>query len=203
MKRESTGSVSNGFSHQSDGKLHPRFSRESSGGDALRPYPLAMVSGSLYNIALIRAIPRSSIVSSWRLKVEMRSGSRSGLASGAVVSDLKRKSGRSPTREQFRIAHFAVDFDGRVIETEERWRETIVELFLTAAVELGAFFAAAPVEPGWKVNRNNRLWADAATESVHFLRGRLWQGLPSSSVWMSWFGRPYRDLWTRHCNLSK
>lgn len=101
-----------------------------------------------------------------------------------------------PEEEHLRVARVTVDFDGRVLEEDERWREAVVDLFVRAASSFGAFFAAAQVEPGWTVTRNNRLYATAATlpeGAEHILRGLLWQGLPPVPVWLSWFGGPYRE----------
>ncbi len=101
-----------------------------------------------------------------------------------------------PEDDPYRVAHFEIDFDGRVLEADPPWRETIVELFLAAAIELGAFYAAAQVEPGWTVTRSNRLYMTAENlwQAEHFLRGRLWQGLPPVPLWLSWYGHPYSDL---------
>jgi hypothetical protein len=101
-----------------------------------------------------------------------------------------------PEDERFRIGKLEVSFDGNLIAADERWREAIVEPFVRGAETFGAFFAAAQVEPGWTVSRNNRPWATSAVvqESEHFLRGRLWQGLPPVPVWLSFYGHPYRDL---------
>jgi hypothetical protein len=97
--------------------------------------------------------------------------------------------------DHLRIGHIELDFDGRVLGADARWREAIVDLFVAAATQFGAFYAAAQVEPGWQVTRNNRLFATAATlPGEHFLRGRLWQGLPPVPVWLSWFGPAYKDL---------
>ena len=101
-----------------------------------------------------------------------------------------------PEDERFRIGKLEVSFDGNLIAADERWREGIVELFVRGAETFGTFFAAAQVEPGWTVSRNNRPWATAAVvqESEHFLRGRLWQGLPPVSIWLGFYGDPYREL---------
>jgi hypothetical protein len=98
--------------------------------------------------------------------------------------------------DRFRVGRIEVSFDGRVAEADTRWREAIVNLFIHGAETFGAFFAAAQVEPGWTVTRNNRLYATASSvqESEHILRGQLWQGLPPVPVWLSWYGDPYRDL---------
>jgi hypothetical protein len=87
-------------------------------------------------------------------------------------------------------------FDGHLIAADERWREAVVHLFVRGAEVFGAFFAAAQLEPGWIVSRNNRPFAQAESvqESEHFLRGMWWQGLPPVPVWLSWYGGPYREL---------
>jgi len=106
-----------------------------------------------------------------------------------------------PEDEPVRIAYVGMDFDGRVLEQDARWRESVVDLFVAAASELGAFFAASQVEPGWTVTTNNRLYATAKTmrqSGERFLRGRLWQGLPPVPMWLSWFGGPYRELVAPH-----
>ncbi|HSD09649.1 MAG TPA: hypothetical protein VLF14_01595 [Candidatus Binatia bacterium] len=98
--------------------------------------------------------------------------------------------------ERFRVGRLEVSFDANLVAADERWRESIVALFARGAELFGAFFAAAQVEPGWIVTRNNRLFAraDSIGQGEHFLRGRLWQGLPPVPVWLSWYGGPYRDL---------
>ena len=100
-----------------------------------------------------------------------------------------------PDDEPYRIGHLEVSFDGAVVAEDARWREAVVELFGSVASATQAFYGAAQVETGWIVSRNNRIWADARTDTAeHFLRGRLWQGHPPIPVWLSWFGPPYRDL---------
>jgi hypothetical protein len=98
--------------------------------------------------------------------------------------------------ERFRVGQMEVSFDANLVAADGRWLESVVDLFVKGAERLGAFFAAAQVEPGWTVSRNNRLWATAASmgQGEHFLRGRLWQGLPPVPMWLSWYGTPYRDL---------
>jgi hypothetical protein len=106
-----------------------------------------------------------------------------------------------PEDERLRIARVGVDFDGGVLEKDPRWREAVVDLFAAGAVELGAFFGAAQLEPGWTVTANNRLVSTMETmmhRGEHILRGRLWQGLPPVPVWLSWFGRRYRELVAPH-----
>jgi hypothetical protein len=83
-----------------------------------------------------------------------------------------------------------------VVADDSRWREAVVDVFMHAAEAFRAFFAAAQVETGWTVTRNNRLFGTAASlqEGEHILRGRLWQGLPPVPLWLTWYGDGYRDL---------
>ncbi len=105
-----------------------------------------------------------------------------------------------PEDEAYKIAYVGVNFDGNVLEDDERWRETIVDLFVDGAREMGAFFAGAQALPGWVATRNNRLWATSETllGGEDLLRGQLWQGLSPVPLWLSWFGGPYRDLVAPH-----
>ena len=107
--------------------------------------------------------------------------------------------------EWLRIASIEMDFDGRVLEQDARWRETLVDLFVTAASDLGAFFAATQVVPGYTVTTTNRLHStlEASRQSgEHFLRGYRWQGLPPVPMWLSWFGGPYRELVAPHLTVE-
>ena len=100
--------------------------------------------------------------------------------------------------ERYRVGRLELSFDADLITSDERWRETLVDVFVRGSEVFGAFFAAAQVEPGWIVSRTNRPFAQAASlgEGEHVLRGRLWQGLPPVPVWLSWYGDPYRQLVT-------
>ena len=72
-----------------------------------------------------------------------------------------------------------VEVDWRVLDTDPRWRETVVDLFAGAASALGAFYAEGWVEPGWEVSRNNRLWISAGRKTRGRPIGREgWEGLP-------------------------
>jgi hypothetical protein len=106
-----------------------------------------------------------------------------------------------PDAEHLRVGRLEIRFDGAVLETDARWRESVVDLFKAAASGLGAFFAAAQVEPDWTVTANNRIYASWKTmkqSGEYFLQGRLWQGLSPVPLWLSWFGGPYRDLLAPH-----
>ncbi|HYH88529.1 MAG TPA: hypothetical protein VEX67_04815 [Solirubrobacteraceae bacterium] len=86
----------------------------------------------------------------------------------------------------------AVQVDWRVLDTDPRWRETVVDLFAGAASALGAFYAEAWVEPGWEVSRNNRLWITAGRKTRGSALGRDgWEGLPAEPAWLTWFGGRY------------
>jgi len=87
-----------------------------------------------------------------------------------------------------------LDVDWRVLEADPRWRETVADLFVAAAVALGAFYAEGWVEPGWEVSSNNRLWIAASRKTRGTALGRDgWQGLPAEPAWLTWFGGDYRE----------
>jgi hypothetical protein len=98
--------------------------------------------------------------------------------------------------ERFRVGRIEVRFDGDIIAGDEGWREAVAGLLAAGAEAFGAVFAAAQIEPGWMVDRRNRLAMSnpAIMQNERFLRGMLWQGLPPVPVWLSWYGEPYRDL---------
>jgi hypothetical protein len=94
------------------------------------------------------------------------------------------------------IGALGVDFDLQGIGGR---LDAVVALFADAARELGAFFAAAQVEPGVTVNAANRVYLTADSEGQEtFLTLDGWRGLPPVPTWLSWFGRPYRDLVDPH-----
>jgi hypothetical protein len=49
-------------------------------------------------------------------------------------------------QERLRVGSLELDVDGKVLEQDERWRETVVDLFATAAEQLGA---VSP-RPSWR-----------------------------------------------------
>lgn len=107
---------------------------------------------------------------------------------------------RKRTGKRLRVGELRVSFDGRVLEQDARWRETVVELFVAASAELTPIYAAAQVRRGWIATASNRLWADGRTESGEALTGRNghWHGLPPMPMWLNWFGEPYKDVVAPH-----
>jgi hypothetical protein len=102
-------------------------------------------------------------------------------------------------------AHLDVEFDGRVLEADERWREAVADLLAAGAEEMGAFFAAAKVVWGLTVTANYRLVVEAGSTGgvgmrgdEWIRRGELWRGLPPVPFWLTWYGGPYRDLVEPH-----
>ena len=85
-----------------------------------------------------------------------------------------------------------LDVDWRVLEADPRWRETVADLFVAAAVALDAFYAEGWVEPGWNVSANNRLSIGAGRKTRAPAFGRR-DGLPSEPAWLAWFGGRYRE----------
>lgn len=95
--------------------------------------------------------------------------------------------------ERLRVGRIEISFDCNQIAADTRWVEAVTDLFRRGAEHFNAFYAAAQVEPGWIVSRNNRAFAQAASlqESEQVLRRGLWQGLPPVPVWLSWYGTGY------------
>lgn len=89
-------------------------------------------------------------------------------------------------------AEISLDFDGRAICGDERWRETLVSLFVELSKALGAFYAQGYVERGVVFSRG-RIWISSSTE--HYpLPGGGWWGIPSTPTWLAWFGTAYKPL---------
>lgn len=87
-------------------------------------------------------------------------------------------------------------WDLRDNERNARQIERMVEGFAALAEELGAFYAAGFVQRDVVAGRCPGF--DNQTEQSPLPRGLLWTGLPHEPTWLSWFGRPYRDL-VAHC----
>lgn len=85
-----------------------------------------------------------------------------------------------------------LNFDGRVVESDSKSCEKIVELFVELARNLRAFYANGYVERGVFASRGG-LGYDEKSEQYPKPAGR-WKGIPSVPYWLSWFGNPYFSL---------
>jgi hypothetical protein len=85
-----------------------------------------------------------------------------------------------------------LNFDGRVIESDPKSCEKIVELFVELARSLKAFYANGYVERGVFASRGG-LGYDEESEQYPKPAGR-WKGIPSVPYWLNWFGDPYFGL---------
>ena len=90
-----------------------------------------------------------------------------------------------------RHVRLSVDFDGRALEADPRWCESVVQLFVRFAADLAAHFAAGYVERNVIAKRS--VWYDGESESVALMRSRWWVGIPSKPTWLAWYGKPYCD----------
>jgi hypothetical protein len=93
---------------------------------------------------------------------------------------------------------WSTSLDGRALESDARWREAVVDLFVAVARDVGAFYASATVTRG-VIARRGRISYDGTSEDVNVRTGSLewrpwWQGLPAIPTWLAWFGAPYRDV---------
>jgi hypothetical protein len=80
------------------------------------------------------------------------------------------------------------------IEPELDACDTVVGLFASIAVATNAFFGAGYVERRHALDGRGKLWSVGDTESIPWIHGAWWDGLPSTPTWLSWFGRPYAPL---------
>jgi len=94
--------------------------------------------------------------------------------------------------QRARDVHLALDFDGRIIESDSDWCEKLVVLFVELARNLKAFYANGYVERGVFASRRG-LGYDGESEQYPTPAGR-WKGIPSVPYWLSWFGDPYFPL---------
>ncbi len=137
-------------------------------------------------------------LAAWAVGVELRLEAREGglavAADDALLFTLD--AAYDP-----QVGRLDVDLDGRVLDQDPHRREAVVDLFRAVAGDIGAFFAAAQVEPGWIVTHDYRLGASAETlrdSGEHVLARGRWQGLPPVPMWLSWFGAPYAGLVSPH-----
>jgi len=92
-----------------------------------------------------------------------------------------------------RQVHLLTSFDGRPLETDERWRERIVSVFIEISKSLNAFYAHAYVLRN-VVLHGNTVGYDGDTEIYPLPMGMRWKGIPPTPTWLTWFGRPYAEL---------
>ncbi len=88
-----------------------------------------------------------------------------------------------------RAVRLATDWDGRALDGDPRWLETVVATFREMARRLNAFYAAGYVLRDTIVRRGT-LWGG---ESFALQRSGWWRGIPPKPCWLLWFGGPYRD----------
>lgn len=107
---------------------------------------------------------------------------------GGHVYFPDRRETRNGTR---RCTVLSMNFDGRALDADARWCESVVALFVRVAERLDAFYGAAHVERGVIARRG--LWYDSESESVS-MPGHFFAGLPPFPTWLAWFGRSYSSL---------
>jgi len=92
------------------------------------------------------------------------------------------------------VVEISLQFDGRIVCTDESWRERVVSLFIELCKSLHPFYARGYVLRNVIASRGSTAF-DAESESFPSgaIRGS-WCGIPPTPTWMSWFGGPYPDL---------
>ncbi|MEA2536864.1 MAG: hypothetical protein QOF11_1098 [Chloroflexota bacterium] len=89
-----------------------------------------------------------------------------------------------------------IDINATAIENDPATCDRVVEMFVTVAEELGAFYAAGYVTRGVLTGTRGAQWYGQGTENFAFdwINGPWWIGLPPKATWLTWFGPPYQDL---------
>ena len=90
------------------------------------------------------------------------------------------------------VVHVSLNCDGRVLDAIPDWCDKIVRLFAELAERLKAFYAHGYVERGVYASRRG-IGYGGDSEHYPLPRGR-WVGIPSTPVWLAWFGGPYKPL---------
>lgn len=90
-----------------------------------------------------------------------------------------------------RAIHMSIDIDGRALDTEPAWCETVVKLFGELARKLRAFYGLGYVQRNVIARRTILL--DGKSEGSPTLPGGWWLGLPPAPTWLAWFGAGYRN----------
>jgi hypothetical protein len=90
-----------------------------------------------------------------------------------------------------RAIHFSMSVDGRALDAEPAWRETVVRLFVELARRLRAFYGVGYVQRNVIARRS--IFFDTQSEGSPTLPGRWWLGLPPTPTWLAWFGAGYRN----------
>lgn len=89
----------------------------------------------------------------------------------------------------------AISFDGVAIETDDEYRERIVNLFRTLAASLRAFYAACYVRRQVIIRRGSVFFDLKETETgLNICHGPWWRGLPTCQSWLNWFEPGYMEL---------
>ncbi|MFA6559285.1 MAG: hypothetical protein WCT03_22870, partial [Candidatus Obscuribacterales bacterium] len=121
------------------------------------------------------------------------------LSGSAIFADRRDDLTNYPIRYE-RRDRITMSFDGRVIESDSQWANTVIELFLALAKRLNAFYGACYVLRGARLIKNTICHVFNETESYRISNGFCWTGLPTSPTWLTWFGPDYAELVAPHLN---
>ncbi len=84
--------------------------------------------------------------------------------------------------------NLSIPIDLRPVAADAGLRTAVIDLFVSMASTLGAFYAASYVVRG-EIAIGHELYSDNETESSSVY---LWEGLPDFPTWLTWFGESYR-----------
>lgn len=104
---------------------------------------------------------------------------------------------RPPRVGDLPVTKISLQFDGRIVCTDESWREKVVSLFVELSRALGAFYGRGYVLRNIIVSRGGPAFdGKSETYPSAAIRGS-WCGIPPTPAWLLWFGGPYTPL-VRH-----
>lgn len=92
------------------------------------------------------------------------------------------------------VTKISLQFDGRIVCTDESWREKVVSLFIELSGALGAFYGRGYVLRNIIASRGSSAFdGKSETYPSAAIRGS-WCGIPPTPAWLLWFGGPYTPL---------
>ena len=99
---------------------------------------------------------------------------------------------RLPGENGVECLRLTASWDLRKRESDELAMDDLVEVFSHIAANARAFYAVGYVLRGVVAGR--RPTYDALSEDQPLPKSATWVGPPAQATWLTWLGRPYRDL---------
>lgn len=113
---------------------------------------------------------------------------------GQVFFSDRREEPPNPPSNYSRRHSLQLSFDGRALEGDRNWIDTVETLLQQLAMRLNAFYAACYVIHNASFVRNNVGIVFGETDYYSISEGRWWVGLSTNPTWLTWFGPGYVEL---------